>query len=86
MPSEPFDPYSQNAMFSRILERIEQQDREAREFRTEIKESFSTFQQELKNSDTRVSALENAAWRQRGAVAAIALFISMMWEWLTKKI
>jgi hypothetical protein len=85
MSSSPYDPYSTNAMFAKILERLDQQDVQARAHRHEIKESISQFQADIRSTDVRVTTLEKSAWRQRGAVAAIALFIPLLWEFLTRK-
>jgi len=85
MSSIPFDPYSPNAMFSRILERLDQQDASAKEHRTEIKQSISQFQADVRAADVRITTLERSAWKQRGAVAVIALLIPVAWQWLTQK-
>lgn len=85
MSESPFDPYSPNAMFSRIIERLDQQDRDAVAHQQDIKQTITTFQTDLRDANGRILSLEHSAWRQRGAVAVIALAIPMLWQWVTKK-
>lgn len=83
MGDTPYDPHSTNAMFSRILTRLDEQDRNALEHRREMKETVSSFQTNIRSTDDRVHRLENAQWRQRGFVAAIAFAVPLAWHWIT---
>lgn len=83
MPDSPYDSNSPNALFSRILGRLDDQDRSALEFRREMKETLSSYQAAQKTTEDKVGRLENAQWRQRGFVAAIAFGIPLFWQWMT---
>ena len=86
MSSDPvYDPNSFNALASRILERLDQQDVATADHRQEIKTQISTFQGELLNVSGRVTGLEEGAWKQRGFVAAIALAVPSIWQWVSTK-
>ena len=65
-----FDRNSTDAMFAKILERLEQQDRILQEIRSD--------------QGARLSALEQEKWFQRGIVAAISVVAAGIWQFLTK--
>lgn len=67
-----YDPESQDAMFARILERMDSQDRLLEEIKTQV---YKT--------NGRVTALEQEKWFQRGVVAVITVGATVLWEWLT---
>lgn len=67
-----YQPHSTDAMFARIIERLDNQDLVL----AEIKE------QTLKTNG-RVTMLENEKWFQRGIVAAISVLATMVWDWMT---
>jgi hypothetical protein len=67
-----YDPESQDAMFARILERMDSQDRLLEEIKTQV---YKT--------NGRVTALEQEKWFQRGVVAVITVSATVLWEWLT---
>lgn len=69
---DPFDPNSPNALFAKILERLDQQDASQEKFRLEIREALG-----------RVTALERESWKNRGIVAGIALAVSAIWHLFT---
>jgi hypothetical protein len=79
-----FDPHSQDSMFSQILVRIDQLGDQVKEHRNEVRTSFGQFQADNRAAVSRIEQLEQAAWRQRGFVAAIALVVPAAWQWLTK--
>lgn len=83
MPPEVYDPYSVNAMFSRIIERLDQQDVATAKHREEMKAHFMTAKEDAVSAEERITALERAQWRQRGFVAAIALAVPLLWEWIS---
>lgn len=67
-----YDPESQDAMFARILERMDSQDRLLEEIKTQV---YKT--------NGRVTTLEQEKWFQRGVVAVITVSATVFWEWLT---
>jgi len=67
-----YDPESQDAMFARILERMDSQDRLLEEIKIQV---YKT--------NGRVTALEQEKWFQRGVVAVITVAATVFWEWLT---
>jgi hypothetical protein len=70
----PFNPMSTDAMFSTILTRLEQQDREAREHRQHIKDSLGDVLTEVKKTNGRVTHLER--WRDMiKAKVAVVVFV-----------
>lgn len=56
--SESYDPNSQNAMLSRIIERLDKQDASSRDWREEIFNILSEIRTETRKTNDRVSALE----------------------------
>lgn len=81
--NELYEPHSVNAMFSRVLERLDAQDRASAADRVEIKAQFKALRSDISSESDRVTKLENAQWRQRGFVAAISLLIPVLWQWFT---
>lgn len=78
-----FDPYSSNAQFATILERLSRQDVNFSEHRDEMKILFSDFKSDLVEAKSRVTTLEQEKWSNRGFVAAIGLAIPFLWQWIT---
>lgn len=72
--SADFNEKSSDAMFARILQRMDSQD--ATLFRIESA---------LSNAKARVETLERARWYQRGIVAVIAVAATSAWQYLTRK-
>lgn len=59
-------------MFSRILERMDNQDRILEEIREQV---YKT--------NGRVTKLEQEKWFQRGIVAVVGVLGTMAWNWIT---
>ena len=66
-----FNPNSPDAMFSRILQRMDTQD-----------SALARIEHGVAKTTGRVTALERDKWYQRGIVAAIAVLAGGAWEWL----
>ena len=66
-----FNPNSTDSMFSKIMERLEYQDK--------ILEDIKA--QTIKTNG-RVTALERERWHQRGIVAALTVAITVGWEYI----
>lgn len=73
-----FNPYSLDAQLSKILQRLDDQDRNSRQNHQELKAEISGL-------GPRITTLERSHWKQRGIVAVIAAVIPMAWEYLTKR-
>ena len=69
--SADFNPHSPDAMFARVLSRLDAQD----ELLHEIREG-------VQKTNGRVTALERERWYQRGIVATIAVLAGGAWEWM----
>ncbi len=67
-----FNPNSTDATFSRILSRMDYQDRLLLEIR-----------EQTTKTNGRVTALERDRWYQRGIIAGISIVISAAWAWIT---
>lgn len=67
-----FRPLSPDAMFARIMERLDDLKADNKDLRTEQ----GTIAE-------RVTAMERDKWFQRGIVAAISVIAAGMWSWLT---
>ncbi len=83
MSASPFDPLSPNALFARIIERLDTQDRTTLTFQQDIKQTLTSYQTAHGHTEARVHSLERAQWRQRGFVAAIAFAVPLLWQLLT---
>ena len=69
-----FNRNSVDSMFSKILERLDQQDRLLHEIRiSQVADSG------------RISTLEHEKWLQRGFAAAIGLVATALWNFLTRQ-
>lgn len=73
VPAPQYQPLSTDAMFSRVIERLDAQDRKLEE-----------ILQQGKSQDRRITDLEREKWMQRGAVAAISAAVAAFWSWLTR--
>lgn len=87
-----FNPNSTDSVFAMIIQRLDNQDKTAAEYRSSLKEAISRQEkmlQEIKaqteKTNGRVDALEQERWYQRGMVAAFALTITMIWEYLKNR-
>jgi hypothetical protein len=69
-----YDPNSPDAMFSRIMGRLDDQDK-----------VLTRIEAQTTKTNGRVSKLETEHWKQRGFIFAVSFFGAALWEWLTKK-
>lgn len=69
-----YDPESQDAMFSRILEKLENQEHTLKEIKDQV---YKT--------NGRVNSLERDRWYQRGVVATIGIAASYFWQFIIKR-
>lgn len=90
--SPGFDPLSFNAQFATIVQQLKQQDAERweyqrveTEYRAVVQGKLDKIQEAVDKTNGRVTALEREQWKQRGAVAAIVITITGVWNLLTKK-
>ena len=69
-----YDPASQDAMFSRILQKLENQD-----------STLSEIKNQVYKTNGRVTDLEKDRWYQRGIVATIGFGVSFVWSLLSNR-
>ena len=67
-----YRPHSADAMFSRILQRLDEMSGKLQE----IKEQVSA-------TNGRVTTLEREKWHQRGIVAGLSVAATALWQWFT---
>ena len=72
--SADFNEHSTDAMFSRILQRMDTQDA-----------SLARIEAATEKTGTRVDTLERERWYQRGIVAAVSVGAVAIWEFITRK-
>lgn len=84
-----YNPNSTDSTFAMIIQRLDSQDRTAAEYRASLKEAICRQEkmlQEIKaqteKTNGRVNTLEQERWYQRGMVAAFALAVTMVWEYV----
>ena len=68
-----FDPNSTDAVFARILQRMDAQDA-----------ALARIETAVNKTNGRVTSLERDRWHQRGIVAAIAAGVAGAWELLRR--
>lgn len=78
-PFQPrgFNPRSGDAMFARVLERLDQQDRDAERRERESKEHLTRIETQVRVTNGRVTALENWKIAVNAKVALVASGISV---------
>jgi hypothetical protein len=69
-----YDPNSVDAMLSRILQRLDEQDK-----------VLVRIEEQTTKTNGRVSALEKDKWIQRGAVGVVVVMVSAAWEVIKAK-
>jgi hypothetical protein len=69
-----YDPSSENAMFAKILQKLDTQD-----------STLSDIKGQVYKTNGRVDSLENDRWYQRGIVATIGLGASFVWSWFSHR-
>jgi hypothetical protein len=79
-----YNPNSSSAMFSKILERLDSQDRTDVDYRFGMIARMDKIQASVDKTNGRVTKLEEGQWYQRGFVSAISLGVSALWHLLIK--
>jgi hypothetical protein len=74
MNDNEYRPMSTDAMFARILERLD-----------ELKADRTTDREQLDAQGSRITDLERDKWFQRGIAATVALMVGAAWQWITRK-
>lgn len=69
-----YDPSSENAMFAKILQKLDTQDA-----------TLSEIKNQVYKTNGRVNAIENERWYQRGIVASIGIGASLVWSWISNR-
>ena len=69
-----YNPNSTDAMLSRIMERLDEQD-----------ETLKRIEAQTIKTNGRVTKLEGEHWKQRGFILGISVFGSALWEYFTHK-
>ncbi len=70
-----YDPNSTDAMFSRILQRLDT-----------ISATTERTEEQAKITNGRVTKLENEKWRQRGVVSGIAACATVVGHWIWQRL
>lgn len=83
--SEEFNPMSTDAMFAKVLARLDEQDRAAEKREHSLRDQLRRIEEQAKLTNGRVTALEHERWFQRGAVAIISMAVAAAWSFLTGK-
>lgn len=78
-----YNPRSHDAMFTKILGKLDAQAHESAIYRSELKETLTAIKSGVDRTNGRVTALEREKWVQRGFVAAISLAGTAVWQWWT---
>lgn len=68
--SSDFNEHSTDAMFSRILQRMDAQD-----------ESLLRIERGQLETSSRVNSLERERWYQRGVTAAVSVIVVAAWDY-----
>jgi hypothetical protein len=71
--SEGYDPQSQNAMFSRIIQRLDQQDRDSVIHRTEVTGILTEIRTETRKTNGRVTVIEQWINTTKAKIALMVL-------------
>jgi hypothetical protein len=77
--SEDFKPNSTDAMFARLLTRMDSQDQSLNRIESRLNTCFN-------DCNKRVGSLENERWYQRGVVAAISVGAVGVWEFIKHRL
>ena len=82
-----FNPNSMDSTFAMIIQRLDNQDKLAAEYRASLKEMIGLqnvilqeIKAETKRTNGRVTSLENEKWFQRGYAAAAGAGLMISWE------
>jgi hypothetical protein len=80
-----YDPASSNATFATIMARLNQQDRDAHEARTDMKDMLKEIRDQTTITNGRVTKLE--LWRENvTAKIATIVFIASVLAWLVERL
>lgn len=80
-----YEPKSHDAMFARIMEHLDYQDKDSDTHRKAVISRLDLIQTAVDKTNGRVTKLEREKWHNRGFVAALGLGVTCAWEWLTRK-
>lgn len=80
-----FNPMSSDAMFAKVLARLDEQDRAAEKREALLRDQLGRIELQAKLTNGRVSRLEQERWVQRGAVAVISIVATTLWGWFSHK-
>lgn len=82
-----FNPNSMDSTFAMLIQRLDNQDRIAAEYRSSLKDMMHSqnailqeIKTETKRTNGRVTILENDKWFQRGYAAAAGAGLMIGWE------
>ncbi len=78
MPPERYEPNSVNAMFARVLERLDRQDADSLDYRDEMKDLMHKASDEWKALGDRVSSLELTRTEHRAKGSMLILIASAL--------
>lgn len=81
--SDDYNPASTDAMFSKILARLEEQDRAAERREREITQRLDEICEQTTLTNGRVTKLELAHKHYRGVMFGIASAVSIVWALIT---
>lgn len=76
-PQNDFNPNSNDASFARLFERMDTQ-------HAQLDRIERTLEKRITDLEKRVGLHDRDRWYQRGIVAAIAMVISLGWEFWKK--
>jgi hypothetical protein len=76
--SDSYDPHSHHALFSRIIQRLDAQDRESHAHREEVKSMLTDIRTETRLTNGRVSKLERWVDTSKAKVAGAAMVVSLI--------
>ena len=78
--SEDFNPMSTDAMFSKILTRLEEQDRAAEKRENDIKDQLCRIEEQAKITNGRVTDLEHESIKRGAYAAAMGFASALVWD------
>lgn len=85
MNDADYNPNSKDALFSRIMQRLDQQDFTSANHRAEIKTVLTEIQDDIRRAHGRVGKLETWKTELRAKVAIVAVLVSgavtALWQW-----
>lgn len=80
-----YDPNSSDAMFSRVMQRLDQQDVNSATHRAEVKAGLAEIQSDIKQAHGRIGKLETWKTELKAKVAIVSVIMSGLvtagWQW-----